>query len=98
MNRVVTVSIQAPFPPGKDGEVDVMVLVERREMIEAFMKEVVSTIDFELYDPLDKFIEGKKNLQQLSEKLHIIVKFIRSKLVKKKLLPVRGFFRFVIFL
>lgn len=67
-------------------------------MIEGFMKEVVTTIDFELYDPLDKFIESKKNLQKLSQKLLIIVKFIRSKLAKKNLLPVRYNFLFFSFL
>ena len=63
-----------------------MVLVERREMIEIYLKEVVTTIDFEMYEPLDRFIDGTKNVQRLLEKLSIIKRSFRQKLAKTKLL------------
>lgn len=78
--------LKAPFPAGKDGEVDVMILVERREMIEAYLKDVVNTIDFEMYDPLNHFIDGTKQLQRLLSNLAVIIRFFRLKLAKKKLL------------
>jgi len=74
-----------------------MVLVERREMIEIYLKEVVTTIDFEMYEPLDRFIDGTKNVQRLLEKLSIIKRFFRQKLAKKKLLSVSLLFTLLLF-
>lgn len=66
-----------------------MVLVERREMIENFLKEVVSLIDFELYSPLNKFLLAKENLTDLKHKVTKIVKYLRQRIARNKLNAVR---------
>lgn len=62
-----------------------MVLLERREMVEEFIQEVVAKIDYELYEPLNNFISAKENLKPLFQKLALIVSTIRKHIAKKKL-------------
>lgn len=81
--------MKAPFPSGKDGETDVMILVERREMIEYFLKEVINNLDFELYQPLNVFIDAYSHMEVILKKLKIMIRFLRSIIAKKKLYSVR---------
>eukprot|EP01031_Cornospumella_fuschlensis_P028131 gene28131-33970_t len=77
--------LTATFPAGRDGEVDTMVLIERREMIEHFVREVLGVLDFMFYEPLDEFIEGRENVIRVQRKLEVIVRNMRSYIAKKKL-------------
>lgn len=67
-----------------------MVLIERREMIEIFMKELLTVVDFKMYEPLDSFIEGTIHLMLLQDKLRVVVRALRSYIAKKKLHFVRA--------
>jgi uncharacterized protein YfbU (UPF0304 family) len=71
-----------------------MILIERREMIESFVKEIVNVIDFTLYEPLDTFIEGTSHLRQLLSCLKIVFRALRSYIAKKKM----NFVRFICFI
>lgn len=76
---------QSPFPAGNEGECDVMLLVERREMIEAFLKEIVSNVDYEYYPALSSFLEAQEHITIVRQKVTRIVKFLRTLLAKKSL-------------
>lgn len=77
--------LQAPFPAGNDGDTDVMLLVERREMIEAFIKELLMNVDYELYPPLAQFIEAKEHIVYLQRKVKSIVAFLRKLIARQAL-------------
>lgn len=62
-----------------------MILLERREMVEEFIQEVVSKIDYEVYEPLSNFINAKENMKILLDKLSLIINVIRKFIAKKKL-------------
>jgi len=62
-----------------------MQLVERREMIELFLKELLCTVDYELYEPLSLFIEANRFISILHHKLKIIIKVFRMNVAKKSL-------------
>lgn len=64
---------------------DTMILLERRELIEAFVKETLSVIDFKLYEPLDSFIEGSIHLVLLQDKLRVVVRNLRAYVSKRKM-------------
>jgi hypothetical protein len=50
-----------------------MVLVERREHIEHFLKEILANLDFSQYDPLSIFIDAHKHIAWLSHQMNKIV-------------------------
>jgi hypothetical protein len=77
--------LKSPFPAGNEGDCDVMVLIERREMIEVFIQDVVNKIDFEVYEPLGDFICAKENMKRLLLKVVIIKRVFRRFIAKKKL-------------
>lgn len=54
-------------------------------MVEEFIQEVVSKIDYELYQPLNNFISANENLKVLLDKLAMIITTIRKHIAKKKL-------------
>jgi hypothetical protein len=83
--NLINIFNKAPFPKGKDGESDVMILVERKEMLDQFLKEIVTQIDFELYEPLNSFIDAKNKWINVKNKIKIICKAIRRYQIKKKL-------------
>ena len=62
-----------------------MILVERREHIEAFVKEVVANIDFSEYDPLSVFIDAHKHVAWLGSLVNKIVHLYRVYMAKKML-------------
>ena len=62
-----------------------MILLERREIMEEFIQEVIMKIDFELYEPLNIFIHAKENMKRLLIKVAIVKKTFRKFIAKKKL-------------
>eukprot|EP01040_Poterioochromonas_malhamensis_P005636 gene5634-6056_t len=74
-----------PFPSGKDGETDTMILVERREMIESLLKEILNVLDFEIYEPLYTFMDAEPHVLYLSKNVKIITKVLRSQVARKRL-------------
>lgn len=77
-----------PFPSGKDGETDTMILVERREMIESLLKEILNVLDFEIYEPLYTFMDAEPHVLYLSKNVKIITKVLRSQIARKRLTQV----------
>eukprot|EP01038_Epipyxis_sp_PR26KG_P016196 gene16196-22030_t len=77
--------LKAAFPVGEDGEDDVMVLVERREIIEEFLKEVAANLNYEVYEPFNQFIEAKANLIDLKVKVAQIYRIFRKYRAYRKL-------------
>jgi hypothetical protein len=63
-----------------------MVLVERRELIEVWLQQLLTVLDCTLYEPLDSFIEGSNHLLLVLDKLRIIIRTMRVHVAKKKLL------------
>jgi hypothetical protein len=66
-----------------------MILVERREMIENVLKEILLILDFEIYDELFEFMDADRHLKIITKNINIIMKFIRSILARKRLVNVR---------
>lgn len=62
-----------------------MQLVERREMIEYFLKELLLNVDYELYEPLSQFIDATNFIGGFFNKLKLIIKYFRFNLAKKSL-------------
>lgn len=62
-----------------------MLLVERREMIETFLKEIVSNVDYEYYPALSTFLEAHVHIAAVRQKVTRIVTFLRTLLAKKSL-------------
>ncbi len=83
-----TVPSKLPFPSGKDGETDTMILVERREMIESLLKEILNVLDFEIYEPLYTFMDAEPHVLYLSKNVKIITKVLRSQVARKRLTQV----------
>ena len=59
-----------------------MVLVERKEMIEKFLKELFRTIDCFLYTPLGNFVNLEASIEPLVEKVTVMQRLIRKFLMK----------------
>jgi hypothetical protein len=70
-------------PLGDDGESDVMVLVERKEALDALIKEIVDNIDVSLYHPLNNFLKYSQNMSSFLMKVHTIQKTFRRFWAKK---------------
>lgn len=66
-----------------------MVLVERRELIEGVLKEILAILDFEIYDELLEFMDAEQHLKVITKNINRIVKFMRSIMAKKRLNQVR---------
>ncbi len=45
------------FPEGSDGETDVMVLVERKEALDALVNVLLTWLDIRVYFKLNEFLE-----------------------------------------
>lgn len=78
--------LTAPFPSGDDGEDDVMLLVERRELIETFVKETLELLDPEIYAPLALFLDSPPHFDHVRRQLKKVIKVLRRAPNKKKLL------------
>lgn len=79
------VAIETQFPRGNEGEDDVMVLVERRELMESFLQEVTAKIDYRRYKPLARLIEISENLSRVQVMGSKIVKAVRRFMGRCKL-------------
>lgn len=53
------------FPDGDDGDSDTFTLAERRDALEGFIQEVVSSIDFLLYHQLYTFLGASTGMGPL---------------------------------
>jgi uncharacterized membrane protein len=62
-----------------------MILVERREAIESMLKEIVSVLDFEVYEPLMQFMSGSSHTSFLISNVNIIANIMRGLVAKKRL-------------
>lgn len=75
-----------------------MILVERREMIEVLLKEIMNVLDFEAYAPLSEFMGAATHINFLIRKVDMMAKLMRSNLAKRRLynvrLPFASFFFF----
>lgn len=65
-----------------------MILVERREMIESLLKEILNVLDFEIYEPLYTFMDAEPHVLYLSKNVKIITKVLRSQVARKRLTQV----------
>ena len=62
-----------------------MILVERREMIEAIFKEILGVLDFEVYRPLGDFMDAFPHIDSLVKTVRKISNKMRSVLAKQRL-------------
>lgn len=69
------------FPKIHDINDDVMALISRKEAMEEFLTEIVTTMDFLLYQPLQQFLCPHSELAPLLEKVIRIQAFTRQFLV-----------------
>ena len=77
------------FPKIHDVNDDVFILVNRKEAMENFLHELVSTMDFLVYRPLFYFLSPKNEISPLIEKLKLIQAACRQFLTKVSMEVVR---------
>lgn len=65
-----------------------MLLVERRELIETFVKETLELLDPEIYAPLALFLDSPPHFDHVRRQLKKVIKVLRRAPNKKKLLLV----------
>ena len=74
------------MPEPEDGtSTDVMILLERKEHLERFLKEIVQQLDVFIYTPLGKYINLQKSICPLVEKVSFLQRTIRKYLGKVNL-------------
>ena len=78
--------LTVPFPEGKDGDADVFILLERKDEMEALIKDVVANLDFLLYAPLFAFLGAEAGLDLYVESLTLAQALVRSYIRRKSVL------------
>jgi hypothetical protein len=73
-----------------------MLLVERREMIESFLKELLQNVDYEQYEPLKVFMDAITHVTIVKNKIMKIIYFFRKVLAKNSLNFVSSYHNFII--
>jgi hypothetical protein len=83
----------APFPSAitnsQGDDDDIMVLVERKEMIDTLLKEILGKIDYAYYPPLKEFLRADVYLGVLERKFKCIQRKFRRHLSRSKFNQVR---------
>lgn len=75
-----------------------MILLERKEQLDKFIKEVLSNVDVFLYPPLGKYINLSASIIPLTSKVIILQRKIRKYLSKINLNMVTFFLFFLFFI
>lgn len=83
------------FPNVVDFEDDVFALVERKESMEKFLKEIVTTMDFLVYRPLFYFLNPHDEFRPVERKVTCIQSTVRMYFTKKKMIQVYSAFEAV---
>lgn len=80
--------LQTLFPNVIDFEDDVFALVERKESMEKFLREIVMTMDFLVYRPLFYFLNPHDEFRPVERKVTCIQSTVRMHFTKKKMIQV----------
>ena len=59
-----------------------MVLVERKEMLDAFIKEILLKIDYQRYPPLEEFINARSGMAAISHRVVLYQRLFRRYLAR----------------
>jgi hypothetical protein len=79
---------QTMFPNVVDFEDDVFALVERKENMEKFLREIVMTMDFLVYRPLFYFLNPHDEFRPVERKVTRIQAAVRMHFTKKRMIQV----------
>ena len=81
-------NLQLEFPDASSDMNDAVVLSNCQEMLSTFLEELVEKIDYELYQPLNSFIDVRGGLNELVKKIISGQRLIRKFLAKCQLIKV----------
>jgi hypothetical protein len=84
------ICLQLVFPEGGDGDCDTFTLAERRDDLEAFIQEVVSGIDFLLYNQLYTFLGASTGMEPLIRKVTRCQAMYRGRQLRRQYIRVSG--------